>query len=114
MNGLFTSGGQSTAASASACPSNEYSGLVSFRIHWLYLLAVQETLKSLLQHHGVPSIYCVKGKLNAVGHGKKQQSIFYDFLMKFYEILGLLPSCCKDLAGMLAIFLIYNFYYFYF
>ena len=83
MNGLFASGGQSTAASASGCPSNEYSGLVSFRIHWLYLLAVQETLKSLLQHHGLPSIYCVKGKLNAVGHGKKQQSIFYDFLMKF-------------------------------
>ena len=31
-------------------PSNEYSGLISFRIHWLYLLAVQGTLKSLLQH----------------------------------------------------------------
>ena len=32
-------------------PSNEYSGLVSFRMDWLNLLAVQETLKSLLQHH---------------------------------------------------------------
>ena len=32
-------------------PSNEYSGLVSFRIDWLDLLAVQGTLKSLLQHH---------------------------------------------------------------
>ena len=32
-------------------PSNEYSGLISFRIDWLDLLAVQETLKSLLQHH---------------------------------------------------------------
>ena len=32
-------------------PSNEYSGLISFRIHWLYLLAVQGTLKSLYQHH---------------------------------------------------------------
>ena len=32
-------------------PSNEYSGLISFRIHWLELLAVQGTLKSLLQHH---------------------------------------------------------------
>ena len=31
--------------------SNEYSGLISFRIDWLYLLAVQETLKSLLQYH---------------------------------------------------------------
>ena len=33
------------------CPSNEYSGLISFRIEWFELLAVQRTLKSLLQHH---------------------------------------------------------------
>ena len=32
-------------------PSNEYSGLISFRIDWVNLLAVQRTLKSLLQHH---------------------------------------------------------------
>ena len=32
-------------------PSNEYSRLISFRMDWLDLLAVQETLKSLLQHH---------------------------------------------------------------
>ena len=32
-------------------PSNEYSGLIAFRIDWLDLLAVQGTLKSLLQHH---------------------------------------------------------------
>ena len=32
-------------------PSNEYSGLISFRMDWLDLLAVQGTLKSLLQHH---------------------------------------------------------------
>ena len=32
-------------------PSNEYSGLISFRKNWLDLLAVQRTLKSLLQHH---------------------------------------------------------------
>ena len=32
-------------------PSNEYSGLISFRMHWLDLLAVQATLKSLPQHH---------------------------------------------------------------
>ena len=37
--------------SFSISPSNEYSGLISFRIDWLDLLAVQETLKSLLQHH---------------------------------------------------------------
>ena len=37
--------------SSSISPSNEYSGLISFRIDWLDLLAVQGTLKSLLQHH---------------------------------------------------------------
>ena len=37
--------------SLSISPSNEYSGLISFRMDWLDLLAVQGTLKSLLQHH---------------------------------------------------------------
>ena len=39
--------------SFSISPSNEYSGLFSFRIDWLDLLAVQGTLKSLLQHHSL-------------------------------------------------------------
>ena len=37
--------------SCSISPSNEYSGLISFRIDWFDLLAIQGTLKSLLQHH---------------------------------------------------------------
>ena len=37
--------------SFSISPSNEYWGLISFRMYWLDLLAVQVTLKSLLQHH---------------------------------------------------------------
>ena len=49
MSWLFVSSGQSIRTSASA--SNEYSGLISFIIDWLDLLAVQGTLKSLLQHH---------------------------------------------------------------
>ena len=36
---------------ASISPSNEYSGLISFRMDWLDILAVQGTIKSLLQHH---------------------------------------------------------------
>ena len=43
--------------SFSISPSNEYSELISFRIEWFYLLVVQGTLKSLLQHHNPkPSI----------------------------------------------------------
>ena len=37
--------------SCSISPSNEYSGLISFRTDWVDILAVQGTLKSLLQHH---------------------------------------------------------------
>ena len=52
MSQFFASGGQSIGASASASVfSNENSGLIAFRIDWLDLLAVQGTLKSLLQDH---------------------------------------------------------------
>ena len=49
---FFASGGPKYwSFSFSISPSNEYSGLISFRMDWLHLLAVQGTLKSLLQHH---------------------------------------------------------------
>ena len=52
MSWLFASGGQSIGASSfSISPFNEYSELIAFRIDWFDLLAVQGTLKSLLQHH---------------------------------------------------------------
>ena len=58
MSQLFAWGGQSTGVSAlawifsfSIIPSKEHPGLISFRMDWLDLLAVQGTLKSLLQHH---------------------------------------------------------------
>ena len=53
--------------SFSISPSNEYSGLISFRIVWFDLLAVQGTLKSLLQHHS--------------------SMIFCNFLEKYHSIL---------------------------
>ena len=49
---FFTSGGQRNwSFSFSISPSSEYSGLISFRMDWLDLLAVQVILKNLLQHH---------------------------------------------------------------
>ena len=52
MSQLFTSGGQNIGISASSIsPSSEHSGLISFRIDWFALLAVQGTIRSLLQHH---------------------------------------------------------------
>ena len=54
---FFRSGGQSIGVSA----SNEFSGLISFSIDWLDLLAVQGTLRSLLQHHSSKAsiIWCL-------------------------------------------------------
>ena len=49
MSQLFASGSQKIGASA----SNDYSGLISFRIDWFDLFAVQGTLKSLLQYHSL-------------------------------------------------------------
>ena len=52
MSQFFASAGQSIGSfSFSISPSNEYSGLISFSMDWLNLLAIQGTLKSLLQHH---------------------------------------------------------------
>ena len=49
--------------SFSISPSNEYSGLISFRMDWLDLLAVQGTLKSLLQYHSSKTSIQLKKKL---------------------------------------------------
>ena len=43
--------------SFSISPSNEYSGLISYRIDWFYLLAVQGTLRSLFQHLRITLVY---------------------------------------------------------
>ena len=51
MSQLFTSGDQSISFSFNISPFNEHPGLISFRMDWLDLLAVQGTLNSLLQHH---------------------------------------------------------------
>ena len=94
--------------SFSISPSNEYSGLISFRIDWFYLLAVQGMLKSLLQHHSskasilqcstffimvqLPQLYIITGKTIAltiqtfVG---KVMSLLYNTLSRF--VIGFLP-----------------------
>jgi len=51
MSQIFTSGGQNWSFNFSISPSNEYLGLIYFRLGLVWSLAVQETLKGLLQHH---------------------------------------------------------------
>ena len=54
--------------SFSFSPSNEYSGFTSFRIDWYYLLAVQETLESFLQHHRFKCIFGAQSSLWSSSH----------------------------------------------
>ena len=54
MSQVFASGGQNNwSFSFSISPSDEYSGLISFRIDWFDLLTIQRTLKNLLQRHSL-------------------------------------------------------------
>ena len=65
---LFASGGLSVF-SFSIIPSSEYSGLVSFKVGWFDQLAVQVTLKSLLQHHSLKaSVLCHSVSLWSSSH----------------------------------------------
>ena len=52
-------------------PSNEYSGLISFRMDWLDLLAVQGTLKSLLQHHSSKAVLAQRQKYRSMEQNRK-------------------------------------------
>ena len=71
--------------SFSISPSSEYSGLISFRIDWFDLLAVQGTLKSLLQHHSseVSVLWCLAFFIIQLSHpymttGKKHRFDWMD------------------------------------
>ena len=61
--------------SFSISPSSEYSGLISFRMDWLDLLAVQGTLKSLLQHHSSKAsiLWCSASQSNSQIHTWPQE-----------------------------------------
>ena len=94
--------------SFSICPSNEYSGLISFRIDWLDLLAVQGTLESFLQHISLfeyltflnvfkfclrSFLYICKFLINLISNWGlvnlfNISSIFYKHILKIFDILN--------------------------
>ena len=87
--------------SFSISPSNEYSGLISFRMDWLDLLSVQEILKSLLQHHSskVSIIQCSAFFIVQLSHpymttGKTIALSRWTFVCKVMSLLFL--TCCLD------------------
>ena len=80
--------------SFSISPSNEYSGLISFRMDWLDLLAVQGTLKSLLQHHSskasilwLSAFFIVQLSHPYMTTGKTVASIRWTFVGKIMSLL---------------------------
>ena len=89
--------------SFSISPSNEYSGLISFRMDWLDLLAVQGTLKSLLQHCLKASILQCSGFfMGELSHlymttGKTITLIIWTFVNK---MISLLLICCIGLPWL--------------
>ena len=100
--------------SFSISPSNEYSRLISFRIDWFDLLAVQGTLKSLLQHHSskasilwcsaffmVPlsRLYMTTGKTIALTRQifvVKVMSLLFNMLSRHRKKSGMITSKCKQ------------------
>ena len=100
MSQFFTEGSQSIGVfSFSIHPSSEYSGLTSFRIHWLDFLAVQRTLTSLLQHQSSKALifqcstffivqlshpYMTTGKIMALTRCNfKVMSLLFNMLSRF-------------------------------
>ena len=86
--------------SFSISPSNEYSGLISFRMDWLDLLAVQWTLKSLLQYHSSNAsvLWCSAFFIVQLSHpymttGKTIALTIGTFAGK---IMSLILICCLD------------------
>ena len=80
--------------SFSIIPSNEYSGLISGRIDWFDLLAVQETLKSLLQHHSLKTSILWSSAFFKVQHshsymttGKTRALTRWTFVSKVMSLL---------------------------
>ena len=80
-------------------PSNEYSELISFRIDWLNLLAIQGTLKSLLQHHSPKAsiLWCSAFFMVQLSHpyittGKTIALTMWTFVGKvMYQLFNMLP-----------------------
>ena len=83
--------------SFSISPSNEYSGLISFRMDWLDLLAVQGTLKSLLQHHSSKAsiLQCSAFFMVQLSHPYMTTGKTYHSGSQFISVESLLQNGCS-------------------
>ena len=105
MSQFFPSVAKVWSFSFNICPSNEYSGLISFRIDWLDLLAVQGTLNSLLQHHSLKAsilhsaFLIVQLSLPYMTTGKTIALTRWTFVGKVMSLL------CNMLSRLVKVFL---------
>ena len=75
-------------------PSNEYSGIISFRMDWLDLLAVQGTLKSLLQHHSSKASILWHSSSSQVPPNHREERNYTECVYFLMEILRAILEFC--------------------
>ena len=106
MSWLFTLGSQSIAASATVFFS-EYSGLISFKIDWLDLFAVQGILKSLLQHHSSKHHFSiVRNRTWVFVLIKKMHLVEHSSKGNYFYMLMTSRLFARDFISMMGIYLI--------
>ena len=89
--------------SFSISPSNEYSGLISFRIDWLDLLAVQGTLKSLLQHHSSKASILLHSAFFIVQHSHPYMTTGKTIALTRWTFVGKVMSLLFNILSRLVI-----------
>ena len=83
-------------------PSNEHPGLISFRMDWLQLLAVQGTLKSLLQHHSSKASILQRSAF-FIGGSKNPQLLFYPSYQLIIHLSANIQITSFDLRALCSL-----------
>ena len=91
--------------SFSISPSNEYSGLISFRMDWLDLLAVQGTLKSLLQHHSAKALILLHSAFFIVQLSHPYMTTGKTIALTRWTFVGKVMSLLNMLSTLVIVFL---------
>ena len=104
MSQLFASGGAKYGSfSFNISPSNEHPGLISFRMDWLDLLAVQGALKSLLQHHSSKATILLHSAFFIVQHSHPYMTTGKTIALTRWTFVGKVMSLLFNMLSRLVI-----------